>query len=246
MAALREGDHEDVSVERLELGVDATAVPAIHARPDGMPVAGVVVHPDVGGLRPLFDDLCRRLATHGFAVCAVEPFARIPAEERSQLDAPARLERMHELDDDVQLGDLEAAADHLVVHDDVDRLAVIGFCMGGHFVLKAAARDRFHAAVPFYGMVTVPESWQGPGLRSPLDTADEVCPTLAIFGGADPWTPSEEIEELRRRWAGRDDCEIVVVDGADHGFVHDPDRPAHRPDDAAAMWERALAWIRGA
>ena len=28
-----------------------------------MPVAGVVLHPDVGGLRPLFVDLARRLAT---------------------------------------------------------------------------------------------------------------------------------------------------------------------------------------
>jgi hypothetical protein len=27
--------------------------------------------------------------------------------------------------------------------------------------------------------------------------------------------------------------------------VHDPERPVHRADDAAACWERALAWVLG-
>ena len=244
MDALSEGPVADVSVERSTLRVDGVDVPVAHARPDGVPTAGVVVHPDIMGLRPLFDDMARRLATHGFAVAVVEPFARIPEEERATLDPPARMERIRELSDEVQLGDLEAAADRLVIDDDVTRVGVIGFCMGGHFTLKAAVTGRFDAAVAFYGMVRVPEAWQGPGLRSPLDAAEQVCPTLAIFGSADPWTPPDDIEALRRVWAGRDDCEIVVVEGADHGFVHDPDRPAHRPEDAARMWERALAWLR--
>ena len=62
---------DEVDVEHIMLkGPDGTAVDAIHARPDGMPASGLVVHPDIMGVRPLFDDLCRRLATHGFAVCA--------------------------------------------------------------------------------------------------------------------------------------------------------------------------------
>lgn len=245
MAALREGpiDPSEVTVEHDTLTVSGTPVPVTHARPDGMPVAGVVVHPDIMGLRPLFDDLARRLATHGLAVMVVEPFARIPAEERATLDPAARMERIRSFDDAVQLGDLEAAADRLVVQDDVTRVAVIGFCMGGHFALKAAASGRFDAAVAFYGMIRVPDAWRGPGLGEPLDVVEKACPTLAIFGSADPWTPPEDIEALRAAWAGRDDCEIVVVEGADHGFVHDPDRPTHRPDDAAAVWEHALRYL---
>ena len=75
MAELQTGSHE-VDVEHITLkGADGAAVDAIHARPDGMPVSGLVLHTDIMGIRPLFDDLCRRLATHGFAVCAPEPFA---------------------------------------------------------------------------------------------------------------------------------------------------------------------------
>ena len=39
--------------------------------PDGNPSRGVVLFPDIGGLRPLFDDLCARLAAdHGLTVNA--------------------------------------------------------------------------------------------------------------------------------------------------------------------------------
>jgi carboxymethylenebutenolidase len=38
---------------------------------------------------------------------------------------------------------------------------------------------------------------------------------------------------------------VVRYEGADHGFVHDPDRPAHRPDDAADAWSRALDFLAG-
>jgi carboxymethylenebutenolidase len=147
------------------------------------------------------------------------------------------------LDDELQIGDLEAAADYLVVHDDVRDVVVLGFCMGGMQALKAAASGRFDKAVAFYGMVRLPERWVGPAIRGPLDTAAHVCPTLAIFGGLDAWTPLADIEDLRAAWAGRADCEIVVYPEADHGFVHAPERPVHRPDDASDAWRRVLAFI---
>ena len=245
MAELATGTHE-VDVEHIVLkGPDGAAVDAIHARPDGMPHSGLVLHPDIMGVRPLFDDLCRRLATHGFAVCCPEPFARAPVEVLAATDDPAaRMAYVKELDDELQIGDLEAAADYLVVHDDVREVAVLGFCMGGMQVLKAAASGRFDRAVAFYGMVVPPESWIGPATKLPLDTAAEVCPTLAIFGGRDDFTPAVDIEALSAAWASRPDCEIVLYPEAEHGFVHAPERPSHRADDAADAWTRVLAFLQ--
>jgi carboxymethylenebutenolidase len=235
---------EEVDVEHITLkGIDGTLVDAIHARPDGFPKCGLVLHPDIMGLRPLFDDLSRRLATHGFAVCATEPFARAPVDVVSAPDPTARMGYVKELDDDLQLGDLEIAADYLVVHDDVSEVAVMGFCMGGMQVLKAAATGRFDRAVAFYGMIRVPDGWVGPKIRQPLDGAADVCPTLAIFGGQDSYSPAPDIEALREAWANRPDCEIVVYEDADHGFVHAPERPAHRAADAADAWRRTLAFL---
>jgi carboxymethylenebutenolidase len=242
MAELEAGDL-DVDVEHITIkGIDGAVVDAVHARPDGLPVAGLVLHPDIMGLRPLFDDLCRRLATHGFAVCAPEPFARAPSDAMTEVEA--RMAHVRQLDDEIQIGDLEAAADYLVIHDDVREVSVIGFCMGGMQVLKAAATGRFDKAVAFYGMISVPDDWQGPQTRQPLDTARDVCPTLAIFGGVDAYTPPADIDALRAAWADRPDCEIVVYADADHGFVHAPERPTHRADDAADAWRRVLKFLK--
>jgi carboxymethylenebutenolidase len=242
MGYLKEGPELDVTVVERTLTVDGYDVPIVHARPDGMPKAGVVLHPDIGGLRPLFADMARRLATHGFAVCAFEPFTTIPESERSTIEQ--RLARVKDLDDAQQLEIFSRAADLLVVEDNVTRVSALGFCMGGHYVFKAAASDRFDAAVAFYGMLRTPDNWRGPGHTiEPLDVAAHMCPTLAIFGSIDNWTPAADIDALRAAWQSRSDCDIVIVEGADHGFVHDPERDVHRAEDAAACWARAIAWM---
>lgn len=244
MAELTRGAH-GTTVERTSItGADGAEVPTIHAVPeDTAPLAGVVVHPDVMGVRPLFDDLCSRIASHGYAVACPEPFARARAEVRDADDPTVRMGVMRELDDDLQLDDLARAADLLVERDGVSAAHVIGFCMGGMQTLKAAATGRFARAVPFYGMIRLPAEWRGGTLREPLDTARDVCATLAIFGGNDAFTPAEDIDALRAVWQERPDCEIVVYPDAEHGFVHAPERPAHRADDAADAWRRTLAWF---
>ncbi len=244
MGALKQGPIYDVTVESRTYFVDGVEVPTVHARPDGMPRAGVVLHPDVGGLRPLFEDMARRLATHGLAVMCFEPFAALDDTARASVES--RLAHVKDLDDTQQLEIMSRAADLMVVEDDVARVSVLGFCMGGHYVFKAAASDRFDAAVAFYGMLRTPDAWRGPGHRiEPLGVAAGVCPTLAFFGPADVWTPAEDIAALRDAWRDRNDCEIVVVDGAEHGFVHDPERPVHRPDDAAMAWDKTIAMLLG-
>ena len=243
MAALREGPIHDVTTEPVELRVEGGAVPAFRARPDGMPQAGVVLHPDIGGLRPLFEDMARRLATHGFAVLVIDPFWRWSDEQKASIDA--RMAAVRDLDDAQQLSYLETAADRLVVDDDIGIVSVLGFCIGGYFTFKAAAGDRFDRAVALYGMLRTPEDWKAPGRTDPVDLAADMCPTLAIFGSNDSFTPPDDIEALRRAWGDNAHSEIIVLEGAEHGFVHDPERPAHRPDDAARCWDRALEWMRG-
>jgi dienelactone hydrolase len=246
MGALAPGPYDARSERFVLVAGDGTPVDAIHARPTTQPEAGLVVHPDMGGVRDLFDDLCRRLATHGFAVACTEPFARFPRDVREASDIGVRMARMKDMDDDLHLGDLAAAAEFLRETDGVERVSILGFCMGGMYTLKAAATETFARAVPFYGMIRVPDDWRSPSQRDALTTAAQVCPTLAIFGGKDPWTPPDDIDALRAAWRARDDCEIVVYPEADHGFVHGIERPAHRPDDAADAWRRAIDFLRRA
>ena len=244
MSELAAGPYAATVTRETIVGIDGVTVDIVHAVPTvTTPIAGVVVHPDLMGIRPLFDDLCRRLATHGVAVASPEPFARASTEVRESDDPSARMALIPTLDDAVQLGDLACAADLLGERDGAATAYMIGFCMGGLQTLKAAAAGRFAKAVAFYGMLRLPKSWQGPHFTDALARAAEVCPTLGIFGGSDPWTPAADLEALRSAWHDRPECEVVVYPEADHGFVHAPERPTHRPDDAADAWRRALAWL---
>ena len=247
MTALPDGSH-DVKVDAATLAVEGATVSAVHARPVGPALGGVVVVPDIYGLRPLFEDICRGLATHGLAVCAVEIFSRLAQSSSDSgapgpLDIDARMARAGELHDDVVMEELAEAADHLAATDGVSGISVMGFCLGGSYAFKAAATGRFERAVAFYGMVRTPAQWVGGGQRDALGGVGSACPTLAIFGEVDPWVPADDVDGLRQAWVGRPEHKIVVYPGADHAFVHDPDRPAHRPDDAADAWRRALAFL---
>jgi carboxymethylenebutenolidase len=200
------------------------------------PRRGVVLAPDIMGLRPLFDDLCASLAAEQrWAVCAPEPFpnhAGVPLEER--------LELVRTLRDDEQIGDLLAAAEVLRTEVGVERVAVLGFCLGGMYALKSADNPVFDRVVSFYGMIRVPEQFRGPGHREPLASlrSPDVRPVLSLVGGRDHFTPAVDIDDLEATGAT-----VVRYPEAEHGFVHDPARPGHRSEDAADAWRRVVAFL---
>jgi carboxymethylenebutenolidase len=212
-----------------------SGTPAELATPPGdhAPTTAMVVIPDIFGLRPLFDDLCATLAERtGWAVVAAEPF---PGRESMAIEQ--RFEAMAGLRDTQVVGDVLAAADAT----GADRVVVIGFCMGGMYALKAAGTGCFAAAAAFYGMIRIPADWSG-GIdqAEPLDAlaSPQRCRTMAIVGTADPYTPAPDVDALDA--AG---VTVVRYEGAEHGFVHDPARPAHRADDAADAWTRVLTFL---
>jgi carboxymethylenebutenolidase len=217
---------------RIEL---PSGTPAELAVPSGTVRRGLVIAPDIGGLRALFDDLAARLADeHGWAVCAPEPFTG-----RESMSLEERFTAMAGLTDQAQLGDLAAAADRLAEATD-GPVAVLGFCMGGMYAMKAAALGRFDRAVSFYGMIRIPEAWRGSGQEEPLDAVRSpgAAPVLAMCGTEDQWLPAADIDDLEAAGAT-----VVRYPGADHGFAHDPSRPAHRPDDAADAWRRTADFL---
>lgn len=214
-----------------------SGTPAEIARPPdeaAEPAFGLVVIPDIMGLRPLFDEHVQRLADdNGWVVVAFELF---PGMEDQPLEW--RLENGGMLDDDRVLADAVAAADWT----GCERVGILGFCMGGMFTLKAAGTGRFHRAVAFYGMIRVPHMWHSATQREPLDYLNrpQACPIMEIGGTDDQWVPAADLEALSDAGA-----EIVVYENADHGFAHDPTRPTYRPDDAADAWRRALGFLDG-
>ena len=167
-----------------------TGTPAELARPDTdiEPRLGVVLFPDVMGLRPLFDDLCARLAAeHGWVVCAPEPFPGredLPVAERmAAMGAPRRRAtcgptRWPRPTPPGASGWWSPAS-----------------AWAGMLTFKAAGSGRFARAAAFYGMIRRPASWDGDALAEPIEAlaSPDRCPTLAIVGTVDPYTPEHDL-----------------------------------------------------
>lgn len=213
-----------------------SGTPAELCKPsDGrVPSRGLVLIPDIMGLRPLMTGHAQRLADEqNWVVCTFELWPG-----REELTLAERLELAGSLSDERVLSDAVAAAEVC----GIEPVGVTGFCIGGMHTFKAAGTGRFDRAAAFYGMIRVPPQWRGAGHGEPLEalaSADR-CPTMAIIGVEDQFTPPEDVARLEA--AGVD---VVSYPGADHGFVHDPDRPAHRADDAADAWRRVVTFFAG-
>src|SRR3954447_13416921 len=97
-----------------------TGTPVEVAQPEGAPARGLVVIPDIMGLRPLFDEMCANLARdHLWRAAPLQPFPRpegVPVQERLE-------HGVAELEDDRLLEDVRCAADQL----GTERTAVLGF-----------------------------------------------------------------------------------------------------------------------
>lgn len=195
---------------------------------------GLVIIPDVMGLRPLFHDMVKRLAIEwDIPVCSFELY---PGSEH--LNVEERLETASRLEDARVIGDAIEAADAT----QSEQVGILGFCMGGMYTLKTVSSQRFSKHCSFYGMIRVPKAWKSESQSEPMDCLQEgdADSVLAIVGSEDTWTPKEDVNLL-----SASGVTVISYKEADHGFVHDSSRPAHRPLDAEDAWMKAKSWVLG-
>jgi carboxymethylenebutenolidase len=197
------------------------------------PDRGLVLLPDLFGLRPVIEDLCGHLAQRwGMVVCAPEPF---PGRDLPP-DPDVRLAAALEIPDADRLRDIAEAAEVTACV----RLALVGFCRGGTYAYHASRLDRFARLVAFYGPVQPSEGGPGAGQALALEALALGRPerVLALVGGRDRLISARDAEELEKTGVT-----VVRYPDADHAFVHDPGRPSHRAADAADAWRRCEAWL---
>lgn len=194
---------------------------------------GLVVFPDIFGLRPLFDEHVERFASEwAVSTIAIEPFG-----SRTDLDdLDARFVAIASLRDSDRFRDLEDAAEAT----GCSSVGLIGFCMGGMYCFKSAGLACFDRIASFYGMIHMPDQWASSAHGDPLDLVrrGDASKILAIIGSKDTWTPPEHVDELRSSGVN-----VVEYPQADHGFAHDVSRPAHRADDAMDAFTRTRTWL---
>jgi carboxymethylenebutenolidase len=214
------------------------------AYPKAGTTIGLVMIPDVHGMRPLVDETITQLASNGIAVIAVDPFGSRP--DISAMDRDGKLAHVSELDDNAQCANFLAAGQILRTKHNCAHVSLIGFCIGGMYAYKCAGAGEFDHIVACYGMITLPPDWQGSGQRQPMEylSADSASPILVIQGDQDYVASDENLVKLQEVLGNPHHkemgSELILYPGDKHGFIHDPEREEYNETAAKDAWTRII------
>jgi carboxymethylenebutenolidase len=216
---------------------------------------GVLIWPDIYGLRPAFRQMGKRLAESGYSVLVVNPFYRMKkapvAPEHADFDDPATRTALMALagalNVDTALTDATAFVTYLDQQASVDKkrkMGTMGYCMGGPLTLRTAAAfpDRIGAGASFHGANLVTDKPNSPHLLVPKLKAQYL---FAIADNDDKRQPDAK-DALRAAFAKAQlPAEIEVYAGALHGWCP-PDNKVYNPEQAEKAWGRLLATLKTA
>jgi carboxymethylenebutenolidase len=245
LADAAEVKESDVQIKTADGTCDAYFVhPASGKHP------GVLVWPDIFGLRPAFRKMGKRLAESGYSVLVVNQFYRtkkppIAAEGASFQDPDVRAALMKlagTLSKDTVDTDAKAFIPWLDKQDSVDKkrkMGTTGYCMGGPMTMRTAAAfpERVGAGASFHGGGLVTDKPDSPHLLVPKMKASFL---FAIAANDDEKQP-EAKTVLREAFAkAKLPAEIEVYEGTLHGWCP-PDSQVYNEAKAEKAWSRMLA-----
>ena len=216
---------------------------------------GVLVWPDIFGLRPAFRQMGKRLAGSGYSVLVVNPFYRTKraptAAEHADFDDPATRTALMNLAQTLSPATTATDARALVAWLDGQpsvsrsrKMGTTGYCMGGPLTLRTAAAlpDRIGAGASFHGGGLVTDKPDSPHLLIPKLRAHFL---IAIAENDDKRQP-EAKDVLREAFAkARLPAEIEVYAGTLHGWCP-PDSKVYNHEQAERAWSRMLVLFTGA
>ncbi|WP_104080875.1 dienelactone hydrolase family protein, partial [Cryobacterium sp. Y11] len=221
----------------------AGGVPLTVSVPVGAARAGVIVLHEVWGLSAPVTALVVRLAGCGYITAAPHLYHRI--EDPVVTDGKyAQARRYHDtLTMDGLTFDIESALSWIRAQG-AQKIAVIGFSMGGTLALWAAATLHIDAAVTFYGANLASPRW--PGILSGIDAARILkTPWLGIYAGKDTSTSARDLQQMREILAhNATQSTVVVYPKARHGFALDPDLSRHAAIETADAFERTSFFLK--
>ncbi|MCD8516095.1 MAG: dienelactone hydrolase family protein [Burkholderiaceae bacterium] len=231
-----------------EIATGDVDVPAYVAMPDNtgrFPV--VLVVQEIFGVHEHIQDICRRFAREGYLAIAPELYLRQgkPADHADIESLVAGI--VSQVPDEQVMADLDACLVWAGQHGgDLMRVFATGYCWGGRITwLYAAHQPMLRAAVAWYGRLT---RGHGPlQVTHPIDVVDKIdAPVLGLYGALDAGIPVKDVQAMQAALKKGSDkakgSEILLYEGADHGFFADY-RPMYNAKAAKDAWQRCLTWM---
>lgn len=241
LPALPAGDSETRSERVILEAADGNRFNAFSARPAaGGGKRAVLVLPDVRGLFGFYEDLACQFAAHGYPSLAIDYFGRTAGTDARAADFPF-MDHIAQTNSAGLNADIGAGVTELRSEDPATEVYVVGFCFGGNIAWGAATHGHgLSGSIGFYGK---PEADRPAGDGPIWDRAHLIeCPVLALFGGADPGIPPENISRFEQALEAADvPLEVAVYPGAPHSFF---DRSqADFTAESLDAWNRMAAFL---
>lgn len=204
---------------------------------------GVILWPDIMGIRPAFKAMGKRLAESGYSVLVINPYYRTKkapvVEEGAGFDKLRPLAAT--LNPTTQETDAKAFVAYLDSQASVDtnrKVGTMGYCMTGSFAIRTAATvpDRVGAVASFHGGGLVGDAPSSPHLLIPQTKASFL---IAIAENDDQQTPDHKTVLKDSFAKAGKDAEVEVYAGAMHGWCP-PDSSRYNEAQAERAWARLL------
>jgi len=206
---------------------------------------GVLMWPDIFGLRPAFRQMAKRLAESGYSVLVVNPFYRVKKAPTADAGAATQIQQLmplaQGLNETTHMTDAKAFIGWLDKQPSVAKnrkMGTQGYCMGGPIAFRTAAAvpDRVGAVASFHGGGLVTNQPNSPHLQAAKSKAQFL---IAIAENDDARSPNDK-NVLRETFAKADlPAEIEVYAGSAHGWCP-PDSHVYNESQAEKAWSRLL------
>ena len=208
---------------------------------------GVLVWPDIFGLRDSFHKMGKRLAESGYSVLVVNPFYRVKKAPTAEQGAATPIQGLMPLMQGIQNPALQAT-DAKAFIGWLDKQASVaknrkmgtqGYCMGGPIAFRTAAAmpDRVGAVASFHGANLVSDGPDSPHLMVAKTKAQLL---VAIAANDDMSKPNDKTVMKDTFAKANLKAEIEVYAGAQHGWCP-PDSGVYNEAQAEKAWSRLLA-----
>ena len=219
----------------------------------GRKAPGVILWPDIAGIRPAKRQMARRLAEAGYAVLLANPYYRDVSgqqfEDFAGFAGSGGFQKVtpwrNRFNADTILTDSRAIAGWLRQQSEVDTgrgIGAQGYCMTGSFaVIAPSATPELRAGASFHGGGLVkPDDAKSP--HKTLEASNRYL--IAIAQNDDAKAPGDK-DALRAAAAAANAPAEIEVYPADHGWCV-PDSPSYNQAEAERAWGRLLATYQAA
>ncbi|MGH9663226.1 MAG: dienelactone hydrolase family protein [Bryobacteraceae bacterium] len=216
------------------------------AHPASGAAPGVLMWPDIFGLRPAFRQMGKRLAESGYSVLVVNPFYRVRKAPTAEAGGATPIQELRPLaqalNETTHMTDAKAFIGWLDGQTPVARnrkIGAQGYCMGGPIAFRTAAAvpDRVGAVASFHGGGLVTDAPNSPHFQAAKSKARFL---IAIAESDDKRSPNDKTA-LKETFAKSNlPAEIEVYIGTAHGWCP-PDSRVYNEPQAEKAWSRLLA-----